>query len=169
MRFSGSRNSFCAARRLCAGKQLLSELAQDILRKHERATSAYMNILIKNKDIVTKYASTVRLGLFVVMRLVGWFLCNRFFNLQELPSPTLEVILDTGIRHSDRAVECLSDYVEELKLVTEYVRCRLFCRCAVLSIQLAFFFSLFVCVRARVCVCVCVFVCVEQSSCSYCH
>ena len=71
MRFSGSRNSFCAARRLCAGKQLLSGLAQDILEKHKHATNAYKGILIKKDGSVEKYASAVRVWLFVLMQYVA--------------------------------------------------------------------------------------------------
>ena len=60
MRFSGSCISLCAARSLCAGGQLLSELAQDILKKHRIAYRVCTRIPIKSVDIVAKYASPVR-------------------------------------------------------------------------------------------------------------
>ena len=75
MRFSGSCSSFCAARSLCEGGQLLSELAQDILEKHKHAASAYMNIPIKNVSNLAKYASAVRVWLFVVVWLLVCLVC----------------------------------------------------------------------------------------------
>ena len=39
----------------------------------------------------------------------------------------LQAILVTGSEDSDHAVECLSDYVMELKLVTEYVEHAVVC------------------------------------------
>ena len=71
MRFSGSCSSFCVARNLCEGGQPLSELAQDILKKHKHATSVYMNIPIKDETNLAKCTSAVRVWLFALMRLLA--------------------------------------------------------------------------------------------------
>ena len=83
MRFSGSCISLCAARNLCEGRQLLPDLARNILRKHNHASRVLLaskTIPIKIAYIMKKYASPVCVCvcLCILMRLRA---CDEFFNL----------------------------------------------------------------------------------------